>query len=95
MYKQQSYPYLVVILAATLITAVVITTYQVAQVQAKSRSLFTAIGNIRDRGINEGAAAFRAGLPNSPSCPFTDTASCVIYNDAFHKGWNDAQEVAP
>jgi hypothetical protein len=55
----------------------------------------SSFGAARDQGIDDGVAAFKAGQPNSPTCPYENIIQCGIYNDAFHKGWNDAQEVAP
>jgi hypothetical protein len=86
-----TYAILVVPLLAGIIIPVLIT----QTVEAKSNSIFSAIGDARDRGIDDGATAYRNGQPNSPSCPSSSTAYCLIYNGAFHEGWSDAKKVAP
>jgi hypothetical protein len=63
--------------------------------QAKPhRSIFSDIGDARDRGQSDGIAAFQAGQSDSPNCQ-GGAIYCAIYNDAFHTGWNKASDVAP
>ncbi|MGA9841120.1 MAG: hypothetical protein WBQ25_02285 [Nitrososphaeraceae archaeon] len=83
---------------STIIVAIIITMIipvMLAQTaQAKPhRSIFSNIGDARDRGQSDGIAAFKAGEPDSPNCQ-GGFIYCAIYNDAFHTGWSKASDVA-
>jgi hypothetical protein len=84
------------ITATLILAALIIPVISSQTVQAKPHSLFSDIGQAREDGMSAGIAAFKAGLADSPNCPAGSGGGyCLLYNDAFHSGYREAQDVAP